>query len=155
MSRAGWDDSGMDLAEFLLACLAEDEQAAKAAISRLGEGRWHGVGPQVRDDRDHLIVKHSWPNEIQHITRWDPARVLAEVEAKRAILALHPTNVLEPYQARVPGGMFYPPDPFFCACQCEDGIISGNEPCATKRILALPYADHPECHPSWLPAVKA
>jgi hypothetical protein len=33
-----------------------------------------------------LVVKHTWPQEAAHIVRWDPARVLAEVQAKRRIL---------------------------------------------------------------------
>ena len=64
----------MDLAEFLLARIAEDEFAAQDSLER-GFGGWEwladlGVNFEART----------------HIVRWHPARVLAECDAKRRIV---------------------------------------------------------------------
>lgn len=59
----------MNIAEFITARLAEDEAAAEAA-----EGTCHFDGSS--EDADHY-------------ERHDPARVLREITAKRAILADH------------------------------------------------------------------
>lgn len=61
-------------------------------------------------------------------------RAWAEVEAKRRILKAHAEH----------------PDPYiagFCrTCGRTDG------PCDTLRLLALPYADHPDYREEWRPA---
>ena len=63
-----------EVVEFLLAQIAEDEAVARAAIKDSeGSLDWAADGD---------------PTDI-HIARWDPARVLAECEAKRAIIELH------------------------------------------------------------------
>lgn len=63
-----------------------------------------------------------------HIVRHDPARVLREVEAKRAILALHFAR----------GG--------YCNC------CGGAAPCLTVRLLGEMFAEHPEFRDEWRPA---
>ena len=72
-----------------------------------------------------------------HIARWDPARILAEVDAKRRIIAGHPPN--PPRSAQ---GDF---------CQTCDVRGGGPYPCDTLRLLALPYADRPGYWGSWRP----
>lgn len=80
-----------------------------------------------------------------HLEGWGrPDRDLREVAAHRKILELHPTNEAQPYRANVPGGIFHPSNPYYCDCQEDDGLISGHEPCETKRILASIYSDHPD-----------
>lgn len=79
-----------DLVAFLKARLDEDEQAAKAATS----GRWMALDGGVM-----ALEDESWPvtstetecerDDRVHIARWDPARVLAEVQAKRRIIERH------------------------------------------------------------------
>ncbi len=92
----------MTLVEFLRARLAEDDAAARA----FGIGVWSVAGPQA-----------------EHIARWDPARVLAECEAKRRIIE----------QVRdVKWGGF----------AVRDTIL---------ELLALPYADHPDYRAWWAP----
>lgn len=63
-----------------------------------------------------------------HIVRHDPARTLAEVEAKRRIVAMGQDFDVysEPYTAQ----------------QTWE---------RTTRLLALPYADHPHYRPEWAP----
>jgi hypothetical protein len=84
---AEWDAALSWLREHL----DEDERIAQANILKLngGKGEWTVDGMQVRDDRGHLIVRHTWPNEGDHIARHDPARELREVEAKRRILDMY------------------------------------------------------------------
>lgn len=133
------------LPEFLLARVDEDEQVARACIPTLNrsEGGWHATDMQVRDDCDHLVVKHSWPNEIDHITRWDPARALAECRVKRALLEIHRRN---------PGRDAINPD------HCEGCGYQGDidwpiteriDNCPELQILALLYEHHPAYRPEW------
>jgi len=67
-----------------------------------------------------------------------PARVLAECEAKRRIVERH-------------GGTNWgaaPGDPYPMMCdECQDALW----PCPTLRLLALPYADHPDYDEEWRP----
>jgi len=97
-----------DLVEFLKARLDEDERAAR---------KTKGRGMTV-----------SLPAfMVDHMTRWDPARVLREVAAKRRILELG----------------------ICCACAVE------KQPCdhrdATLRLLAFPYSTHPDYRQEWRP----
>lgn len=57
-----------DLAEFLLARIAEDEQLARMATP----GSWHAV--EMYPDCHYIEA------------RWDPVRVLAECKAKRLVI---------------------------------------------------------------------
>ena len=95
----------MDLSEFLLARIAEDEGAA--LLIRDGDD-WHApdectVCDATRAARDKY---------------GDPARVLAECEAKRRIVEheIDSTGLSDGYYA---------------------------------RLLATPYADHPDYNPEW------
>ena len=86
-----------DLTEFLLARIAEDEAAARAA----GGEDWYtalvpGRAMMKRDDEPQHTVVDSPATLVsyevtsaekgEHIARHDPARVLAECEAKRRIV---------------------------------------------------------------------
>lgn len=117
----------MDLAEFLLARLAEDFEVAQR------ENTWPNGKPISAADWDRV----AGDADSMLVSMFSPARVLAEVESKRGMVELHQTQFADgdPYQRCLADGADYP--------------------CATLKLLALPYADHPECHPSWLPAVKA
>lgn len=107
-----------DLIEFIRARLDEDERVARWA----GGGIWHDVA----------AVRESWLAECNredatHILRHDPARIRAEVDAKRRILELGTC----------------------AACEIE------SQPCDHRddvlALLALPYADHPDYRPEWSP----
>jgi hypothetical protein len=80
-----------------------------------------------------------------HIARFDPARVLRECEAKRRVIELHQSRYASP-SCRECGG--------FTATSSEvAGIVHRGYltpwPCPTLRILALPYADHPDYQQEW------
>lgn len=87
MPDAGWDAA----LSWLRAQFDEDQRVAEANILRIngGKGEWTVDGMQVRDDRGHLIVRHTWPNEADHIVRHDPATILRRVEADRRVLAMY------------------------------------------------------------------
>lgn len=79
-----------------------------------------------------------------HIVRWDPARVLAEVEAKRRILDLHAPSA-DGSECE------------YCSNLCHSGSglwcpdPHAPYPCETVRLLALPYADQPGYLEEWRP----
>lgn len=91
--------TGMDdPATWLRAQLDEDERVALAA--RKGASGWDGDGVWTTDDRDSAgqcriegdvitIYDEGGHTEAhaKHIALWDPARVLADIDAKRRILA--------------------------------------------------------------------
>ncbi|MFF2773364.1 DUF6221 family protein [Streptomyces sp. NPDC058052] len=131
-----------DLVQFLLARLDEDERDAKAR---------RGIFPSPSVQDDGYVWLHIRPGGNAVITRyprpvegyddmaklrnwadtehgWTQERVLAEVEAKRQILELHTEG-----------------SSLFCA-HCEH-----EPPCPTLRLLALPYADHPNYRDTWRP----
>lgn len=135
------------LAEFLLARIEEEESAATAAT--LGPWRWDIDGDLVTvhelplpGGRDQLPGSVLWadgydsndptivgrPTDREHITRWDPTRVLAQCRARRSVVQL-----LAPL-----------------AVDC--GSCVGCPPCHTLRLLALPYGDHSEFEAGWRPA---
>lgn len=118
------------LTEFLLARIAEDEFEAaetkgRAGIEFDGAVQW-AYQAALRASDQH------WHREqaSRHIARWDPARVLAECEAKRRIVERH--------HAAGRSGL---------CDECHAQVW----PCPTLRALALPYADHPEFREEWRP----
>lgn len=114
-----------DLAAFLAARLAEDEQLAKDGDSAC----WHidycdDLGPPFQQ-------------------RWDPARVLAEIAAKRAIIKLH-----VPIDTDYTDADGQEHTSWDCDI-CDPAGSPDMWPCATLRLLAAPYADAPDFDESW------
>lgn len=66
----------------------------------------------------------------------NPTRVLREVEAKRRIVDLHAHA--HAHQCRTG--------------EHDDGYAQWVSDCTTLRLLALPYADHPDYRPEWAPS---
>jgi len=123
------ETKAMTLTDFLLARIAEDE--AEAAVDALG-------APVPVDC-------------------WGPERIDAECAAKRRIVELHKIEVAA---FRAYGGeegvTFVEPDSFedittrrWMCSTCHN--IGDDGPCSTLRLLALPYADHPDYVDSWRP----
>lgn len=112
-----------DLATWLREQIDGDEQLARDA----DPGPWHAHTPGVVS-----FVAKTWPVETtdtpraiedcQHIARWNPARVLAECAAKRALLDLHPVPCLS------------------CCAGVPDEDEYGPLPCPTLAHLAQPFA---------------
>jgi hypothetical protein len=115
--------AGMSIVEFLLARIAEDEEVARRGDERAFV---HAV--------EDAYLPPRYP---------DPARVLAECQAKRAIVGLHrQVNVF----SFAPSGD--------CA-ECGDPEAEGwwvrrvDWPCPTLRHLGAVYAYHPDYNPAW------
>lgn len=142
-----------DLAGFLRARLDEDEQAARAATP----GPWYAKPYEHDDDADceasigtdlqsvwaaSDIVTGGYEGggvcklaDAHHVTRHDPARVLAEVDAKRRIIAQYEDHAR--LQAGGMGGLL---------TKYMVGELQG-----VLRLLALPYAAHPNYREEWRP----
>jgi hypothetical protein len=122
------------LVEFLRARLDEDQRTAQA-IPHRGPFRLRpGADAIWVDSADDTLTVALVPIPAEamagHIARHDPARVLADVAAKRAIAALHPDSGWN--------------------SECQAGCIEGW-PCRTLLYLAAPYADHPDYDEAWRP----
>lgn len=128
----------MNITAFLLARIAEDEAIARAAGEVAAPPwRWaylahpykyglvgrHPVQPRL----DALVVPSKYPDAYPdkataaHIARWDPARLLAECEAKRRIVD------------RCGGSL-----------ESDCGEYERAFALTVLRELATPYADHPD-----------
>lgn len=126
----------MELVEWLLTVLDSDERVAQAAEVQMAQ--MTGAPPDCTawesfaEDLEKRIL-YDAEAVVDHIERHDPAAVLADIAAKRAILGLHqPTE----------SGM---------SCDhCADGYSAGwprDWPCPTVRALASAYA-HRSGYPS-------
>lgn len=150
------------LSAFMLARITEDEAAARAA-AELAETPWRATyGRQVETAREGYLVtpedEHSYttaPSDAvgEHIARHDPARVLAECAAKRRIVEDHflmdgGAPETYPYMAEGYGEprIVYPG----CAV-CHRDASPSRHGCDTVRVLAVPYADHPDYLEEWRP----
>lgn len=139
-----------DLVTWLRAQLDEDERVARAAGSRL-DGSYEWVAGEanadgVRTKAGTPVTRFSWPNEMEHIARHDPARVLREVAAKRAIVKLH-----EQVPATPRRGQENPPATGCHWCNEWDGLTWAGGVCDTVRLLASAYSDQPGYREEWRP----
>lgn len=132
-----------DLLVFLGARFEEDHIRARAVPS-CGEWREAGGVLVYRDEigwgaseDEKYIATFLHGRDAVHAARWSPARVLRDVEAKRQLLDRHQ-----------PGryGECVTCDPDSCGC-----MGGGSYPCDTARLLALPYAEHPDYREEWKP----
>ena len=118
-----------DLVAFLRARLDEDEAAAKTG----SQPEWKSDGPYLGWVTGGIAAQFKWSTDAAHAARHDPARVLREVAAKRAILAEYLRLAgIEPDD--------YPEDPAAVAASERD-----------VRILAAVWSDHPDYRREWAP----
>jgi hypothetical protein len=105
-----------------------------------------GVGPLP-----HFVIDQIEQVEVavaRHIIRHDPAAVLAEVDAKRRMMAGH---VPGPLIDESDGRREAEPDSWdepWRRCLAHDWVAW---PCETMRLLALPHAGHPDYREEWRP----
>jgi hypothetical protein len=160
-----------DLVVFLNARLDDDERIARAAAKETDRDWDATVDPDPRytyraflaGDNDpfaEVSFFTAWeaeaPNIMPHIARHDPARVLADVQAKRAIIA-----AISQWQHDDPddGGFYACPatrtEPLgdlgpesFGEENCTCGVLARRRQIAT--LLAQPYADRPGFRQEWL-----
>lgn len=126
-----------DVVVFLRARLDEDTAAAKATIDVIAMSslrrdtatipRWIADldGPGIIDEAGIRRVRHTWTPERDHIVRHDPARVLVDVAAKRAIIDAFEEARLNVFGYRA-GGLLI-----------------------AVRHLAAAFADHPDYRKEW------
>lgn len=128
----------MTLTEFLLARIAEDEAVARSAKEGAATPWRAAYGRQVEAGDGHLVTpedEHSYSTDppegvALHIARHDPARMLAECEAKQQLVELaqglvYLRGIGDPVAPSTPVG--------------EDIL----------EILANVYADHPDYREEW------
>jgi hypothetical protein len=132
-----------DFADFLLARIAEDEGRVRDADSdgeyRIawltyrnpdGSMRYTALASDRRDGDWHVTGMHDPRNPASVSIVLDARRVLAECDAKRRIAELHFPRSSNPN-----------------ICNEDEDVL----PCETQRLLALPYADHPDYRREWRP----
>lgn len=141
-----------DLVTFLRSCIAEDRQVAHGALADefVTSGRWLPRGPygegdrfgNIQSEQNEQIVEESLPwRTVAHVARHDPARALAEAEAKERILDRY-VSAVEDSAEDVDG--YYDMD------RAEDA----RHLLPVLRLLTLPYRDHPDFRPEWTPEVS-
>lgn len=136
----------MDITAFLTARLDEDEAAAyysgPARVAWLtycdDSGRMLYTTVAASNDEDDPWVAdgHDLPSPTAACIVFDPARVLAEVKAKRRVLARHHDDG----NGACDG----------CGFDQEWGpLVEHIDECHELRDLAAPDADHPGYNPAW------
>lgn len=128
-----WCDHGPDL---------ETSDAASIAV--------HGqyVVTSGGYDASNLSVSD---DNAAHIAYWSPTRILAEIAAKREVLAQHGV---------VPEGSGYDPDgkggrytyghmSNVCSTCGTPDEYAERSPCGTLLALVAPYSTHPDYDPEW------
>ncbi|MFE5090618.1 DUF6221 family protein [Streptomyces sp. NPDC056638] len=122
-----------DLVQFLRDRLDEDEQAARRVKSSWRQIGETGVIVASDGERAEECANGNWTGIAEHIVRHDPARIMAEVEAKRRILRAHEK---------------------WCEGRCEAKYPEGGFDAAhfwSIKSLATVYADHPDYRDTWRP----
>jgi hypothetical protein len=135
--------SGVDeLVAFLRAALDRDEQVAMGAQAA-APGQWRRTDEGALWSTDTggngYFATGPWDTGIgdqisEHMLHWDPARVLAEVKAKRQLLDLHS-----------PGRSYREDELPVCGSCRKDRVY----PCRVVRLLAQPYAGQPGWREEW------
>jgi hypothetical protein len=129
-----------DLVAFLRARLDEDEAAARAVEDNSApwDGQWEADGNHALRTYNGWVLATAGtpggefpPGVLAHIARHDPARVLREVEAKRAIVDAY---------AGTDGGS--PRDRDRGRWDALNAAVSA---------LATVYRDHPDYDEAWKP----
>lgn len=144
-----------DLIAFVQARLDEDEQTARAVL-------WEGSGNKLSWSLPASATVDVGEDDFyagdrtvaDHIVRHDPARVLAEVDAKRRRLNRHTPERRRLSLADETGTTSFA---FYVCTWCTPSrtIEIGQDviewPCPDVRDDAAPYADHPDYRSEWRP----
>lgn len=126
-----------ELIAWLRAQLDEDERVALAAQSVDG-GVFDGAGIVVMRAATGTRSVTLTSVVARHIARHDPARVLAEVAAKRAIVDQHTVTATSEVFGEVSTVTYCP-------------ICRNDGQCMTLWLLAQPYAERPGYREEWRP----
>ena len=137
----------LTLYEFLLARYAERELAARVAADGPGEGHWRprhrgDEGDEVTDAAGEVVAAGD-PPEVAEVIAWhDPAWVLRDVAAKRAVVRIHAPAVADDQVLDWCRG---------CNWTELREWASRSDDCPTLRALGSIYADHPDYRLEWAP----
>lgn len=116
-----------ELRRFVLARLDEDEQHAEYWLA--DRRSWSAVGRDVEVGGGRLTDGDGVDRHVaEHVARHDPARVLLEVAAKRALVEYYDSAVLAVAIGR--------------SVLASDYLL---------RLLASVYAGHPDYRAEWAP----
>lgn len=136
-------DETMTLTDFLLARIAEDAGIAES----VAPAPWRTVDT----GDDVVVISQDFGEEVastdsvnvEHIARHDPARVLAECEAKRQIVEalIDAEDAVATYNNDDPNN----PPAYWQEWGNRHALRLAAE------LLALPYADHPDYREEWRP----
>jgi hypothetical protein len=159
----------LSIVDFLRERLAEDEAAASRAAA-VSSPQWIDNGSLLMylDDGKPPFAEsfasvdnYRQDEALVHAARHDPARVLREVSAKRAVMERHRLATELEMQSRFPAAeeerRFYP-GYLPCVGCGDDGGQGGWKPefnvddinnCPELRDLAAVYSDHPDYNPAW------
>jgi hypothetical protein len=125
----------LGLLDFVLARIAETKALAQEADRVYVHPSAHDPAFGARDDDG--IASDYWDKVA------DPARVLAECEAKERIVAAHGLWMHASGDWTCDAGETWTPSSFI------DGEPDRSGGCLTLRLLALPYAEHPDFRAEW------
>lgn len=117
----------MTLTEFLLARIAEDEAAAREVQHYMPDGGEIHIWLTRREGDEERSKK---------VAPYDPARVLAECEAKRKIVELRYSWNLQAEREPVP--------PIGAILKAQ--VVTAD---TVLRTLAAIHRDHPDFDPAW------
>lgn len=123
-----------DLARFLLDRIAEDTKAALGPRAYDIEADWEDMAPRS------VVAGPPYADYVDHFT---PARVLADLAAKRRTIRLHRDD-REHYCPTDAGSEYF---------NYNHGWAEADESpqiCPTLKLLAEPYRSHPSFDASWL-----
>jgi hypothetical protein len=145
-----------DLVGWLCERLDEDERLAQAAIDEIGGYRAGEMYPDGSGDADYdAFPSYPWGSDARELAFMagpaQPARVLREVAAKRAILELHVIDAHQTSQWRYDPQTGEPLDPEWevtCAV-CGWSSWDPKSACPTLLALAAPFSSEPGWDPSW------
>jgi hypothetical protein len=112
-----------DLAAWLTRIWDEEERIAQGVVDRSAP------------DEATIYLEDPWPEEAAYLPLIKPAAMLAQIAAKRALLALHADSG----------------DGRCGECSDKFCVTPWNGVCEVAAILALPYADRPGYREEWRP----
>lgn len=136
------------IAAFLHARLDELEQKARAAGDETTT--WYlNAEDNLHEEPGSPVACGPYGGGIdpegEHIAAHDPAFVLADIAAKRRIVAEHHL---------VPAAAPQPAEPAHGCETCHshsEYSVGAFGPCTTLKLLALPFAQHPDYQETWRP----
>jgi hypothetical protein len=141
-----------DLITFLRARLQEDEDTAQAAARAAENGYnseppWEFDGDEMVSADGRGILTGPWGIEheiARHVERFQPARVLREVEAKRRVMERHCLSDATKFTAYCAGGHYD-----------SDGYPEVElQDCPELQDMAFIWNDHEDWSNAWCPHVE-